>query len=380
MSILLVVFLVISCAFYIFAKNITEQAVANSLNDSIKSFDTYGETVVPPNEFLAIIIKGDNGELAYDTWFDQKIFNQEQIDEIIKIATDRPFLSGSVDNVYYKIKVLDEQSNKSLLVAIDISQGKRLFKLSIRNSIITITIIYFILFYIVYRVSFKVFKPIKDSLEKQKQFVSNASHELKTPLTVISANADVLKQSGENLWINNICAQTERMNVLISEMLELAKIDEGNKSQDITEFNLSEEVIENVLPFDAVAFEKGKTIDLDVFPDIIYTGDRQSVKKIVNILMDNAVKHAERGGVIRVTLKKDGKNTILAVYNSGSEIPEHDANRVFERFYRGDETRTNESGGSGLGLSIAKSIADANKWKIFAMSRPQESMTITVVF
>ena len=380
MSILFGVFAIITGAIYIITKNLAEQSINNSLNESLERFDWRGDDLVQQNEFCAIVTVPENGEVFYDCWFDDQTFDKNMVDHVIKVAVGRPYFSGSVGNVCYKLKELSPDSEKYLIVALDATDGMLFFRTSVKNSIIIMSIIYLILLYIVYRLSFVVFKPIKDSMQKQKQFISNASHELKTPLTVISANADVLKESGTNRWIDNICNQTERMNLLISDMLELAKMDEGKKFGIITEFNLSEEIIETVLPFDAVAFEKGKSIELDVEPNISLTADNQSVKKLVNILMDNAVKHAERGGIIRVTLKKDGKNTLLAVFNSGSEIPEQDSNKVFERFYRGDETRTNQSSGSGLGLSIAKSIADANKWKIFAHSRPQESMTITVIF
>lgn len=380
MSILFGVFAIITGAIYIITKNLAEQSINNSLNESLERFDLRGDDLVQQNEFCAIVTVPENGEVFYDCWFDDQTFDKNMVDHVIKVAVGRPYFSGSVGNVCYKLKELSPDSEKYLIVALDATDGMLFFRTSVKNSIIIMSIIYLILLYIVYRLSFVVFKPIKDSMQKQKQFISNASHELKTPLTVISANADVLKESGTNRWIDNICNQTERMNLLISDMLELAKMDEGKKIGIITEFNLSEEIIETVLPFDAVAFEKGKSIELDVEPNLSLTADNQSVKKLVNILMDNAVKHAERGGIIRVTLKKDGKNTLLAVFNSGSEIPEQDSNKVFERFYRGDETRTNQSSGSGLGLSIAKSIADANKWKIFAHSRPQESMTITVIF
>ena len=129
-----------------------------------------------------------------------------------------------------------------------------------------------------------------------------------------------------------------------------------------------------------MAFENGKTLNIDIEPDILYKGDLLSVKKIVSILLDNAVKHADPCGEILVTLKKENGKTVLTVFNSGSFVPTEDSNKVFERFYRGDSSRSRESGGSGLGLSIAKSIADINKWKINAVSIPEVSMTVTVVF
>ena len=169
------------------------------------------------------------------------------------------------------------------------------------------------------------------------------------------------------------------MSVLVEDMLSLAKIDEGQKKLKVEKFNLSNEVLENALPFDAVAFEKGKTLNIDIQPDITYNGDRDSVKQIINILLDNAVKHADKNGEITLTLKKDGNKTIITFFNTGSQIPEENADKIFERFYRGDSSRSRESGGSGLGLAIAKSIADTNKWKISAVSKLNVSMTITII-
>ena len=203
---------------------------------------------------------------------------------------------------------------------------------------------------------------------------------MKTPLTIISANADVIKSTDNNQWVQSIKTQTERLNDLVGDMLTLAKLDEDKPMLALVEFNLSEEIINSSLAFDALAFEKGQTINLDVEPNISYKGDIQSVKKIVNILLDNAVKHAVSRGEISLSLKKENGKIVFTVFNTGSNIPAQDSNRVFERFFRGDASRSRESGGSGLGLSIAKSIADVNKWKISAQSRYGESMTIKVIF
>ena len=170
------------------------------------------------------------------------------------------------------------------------------------------------------------------------------------------------------------------MSALVGDMLTLAKMDEREKEILPLQFNLSDEIINCTLPFDAVAFEKGKSIDVDVEPDIIYKGDVNSVKNIVNIIIDNAVKHASVNGKILVKLKKENGKAIFTVFNAGSKVPDKDSNKVFERFYRPDDSRSRDSGGSGLGLAIAKGIADSNKWKITAKSVFNKSMTITIVF
>jgi signal transduction histidine kinase len=254
------------------------------------------------------------------------------------------------------------------------------FGVTTLTALIILICIYGLLFFIVWALSFKVFSPIKEAFFKQKQFISNASHELKTPLTIISANADVLSQDVDNQWLQNIKDQANRMNDLVADMLSLAKIDEGKIRIKKEKFNISQIVLGSSLPFDAVAFEKGKTLTLNVEDNIEYFGDIQSVKNIVNILIDNAVKHADNGGDVNLTLKKESTKIVLSVFNTGSQIPDDDVDKIFERFYRGDTSRSRDSGGSGLGLSIAKSIADRNKWKISAKSKLNESMVITVIF
>ena len=217
-------------------------------------------------------------------------------------------------------------------------------------------------------------------INKQMHFISDASHELKTPLTIISANAEVLKGIDDNQWVKNISTQTERMSVLVNDMLTLTRIEERRKKRSLIDFDLSTETLNSALQFDTVAFEKGKTIVTDVVPDVKITADIHAFKQLLSILLDNAVKYATENTEIVVSLKKENGKTVLTVKNFGSDVPNEDSFKIFERLYRGDQSRSRESGGCGLGLSIAKSLCDANKWKISAHSRYNESMTITVVF
>ena len=179
---------------------------------------------------------------------------------------------------------------------------------------------------------------------------------------------------------DNIKSQTARMDLLVDDMLTLAKIDEGKISVSREKFVISEEILSCVLPFEALAFEKGKTLIINVQPNLTYTGNKTCVNQVLNILLDNAIKHASNNGEIIVDFRKEKGRLVLSVSNTGSNVPANQANKVFERFYRGDNSRTRETGGSGLGLSIAKSVCDANKWNLSAQSVINECMTITVVF
>ena len=380
MSILFGVFSIIFATVYYTSFTNTVANVENVINDTAAGFYMPGGAGVHSNSIIVTLNPiGDSiNDKIKNVWFDDGTFTQEQANDIITAILSKIHKSGHIDNVYYK--VFTSTPDRALLVAVDASDSFASLRQNAISTFFSMVIIYFLLFLLMMKLSWWVLKPLRDSFDKQKQFISNASHELKTPISVISANVDVLAQENNNSqWISNIKSQTTRMSGLVEDMLSLAKLDEGNNKLIFEKFNISDEVLETALPFDAVAFEKGKTLNVEVAPDIIYNGDKQSVKKIVNILLDNAIKHADEKGEITVTLKKDNNKTILIVTNSGSHIAAADANKIFERFYRGDSSRSRESGGSGLGLAIAKSIADSNKWKISAVSIPEVSMTITVI-
>jgi signal transduction histidine kinase len=271
--------------------------------------------------------------------------------------------------------------NHTTLIAVTDSTNFFLsYSSSILKSLIALSVIFVILFFIVYAVSFKIFKPVKDAFRSQKQFISNASHELKTPLSIISANADVIKEDSNSKWVENIKSQTERMSGLVSDMLSLAKMDEGTTKLKNERFSLSNEILNATLPFDALAFEKKKRLIVNIEPNIYYNGDKACVNQLVNILLDNAIKHADKTGEIFLELKREKNKNVLTVFNTGSNVPNSESNKIFERFYRADVSRSRETGGTGLGLSIAKSLSEINKWKIQAISVQGESMTIIVTF
>ncbi len=379
-ALLFVIFSIIFGASYILLKNVNDRGIIHNLEYVERDYkDTQGQ-ISSNNSFVAKVSKASQnaGEIIEISKSNESIFTDQDIERIINVILSNGYKSGSVGQVYYKIESLPFDN---IIIASNVSEILQEFRLNVLNALSILLIIFFVLVILVVLWSFNVFSPIKDAFVKQKQFISNASHELKTPLTIISANAEIIKNTDNSQWVENINSQTERMNLLVNDLLTLAKIDEQKVPLSSLEFNLSEVITNDTLPFDAVAFEKGKMLLLDVQPDIQYKGDLQSVKNMVNILLDNAIKHAEKGGEIRVSLKKENSKISLTVFNTGSNVPDHQANKVFERFYRADASRSRESGGgSGLGLSIAKGIAMNNKWKITAVSKLNQYMSITVVF
>ena len=208
----------------------------------------------------------------------------------------------------------------------------------------------------------RIVAPLEESFKKQKQFISDAGHELKTPVSVISANAELLKRSvGENLWLSNICYENERMGSLVKQLLQLARTE--NVAVQTERLDFSRIVSGELLPFESVAFEHKLTLETDISDGIFVSGDAGRLKQLVSILIDNAIRHSESGGQVYVALKSERGEARLSVINDGEEIPADRRELIFERFYRTDDAR-GDDGHFGLGLAIAKAITDSHKGKI----------------
>jgi signal transduction histidine kinase len=224
-----------------------------------------------------------------------------------------------------------------------------------------------------------IVKPLKEAFESQKQFISDASHELKTPLTVISANADVLEgEIGNNKWLNYIQDQADRMNVLVNDLLSLSRLENSRRDFVTADFDLSRAITNAALPFECQAFESGKNFVLNIEEGIRINGSEQHIKQMAGIFIDNALKYSKDNGTVRVSLITDDNKAILAVYNTGSGVPEEDVDKLFERFYRSDSSRARSTGGYGLGLAIAKSIIDKHKFKVQVENQEGKSICFVV--
>ena len=228
-------------------------------------------------------------------------------------------------------------------------------------------------------------KPVSAAWEQQRQFVADASHELKTPLTVILANVDILLRHKDETvvrqqkWVEYTKEEAERMKKLVDEMLFLAKSDAARAPSSFLPLNFSDVLWNSVLPFESVAFELHVILESHIAPDICLQGDEGQLRQLAAILLDNACKYAGEGGKIAISLEKWQDKAKLAVHNTGSPIPPGQLPRIFERFYRADSSRARSQGGYGLGLAIAKTIVDGHKGKITAESSAAEGTTFTVM-
>lgn len=260
-----------------------------------------------------------------------------------------------------------------------------------------------VLFAAVFILSGWMVRPVEKAFAQQKQFVADASHELKTPLTIITANAEVLSATlQENKWLSHILEQTQRMNTLIRNLLDLAKMDSAadfRNASAFAEFDLSRAVSSTALSFESLAFEAHKTYKMQIAEGLFLCGNEQAIRQLVTILLDNAFKYSDENGTITILLapaKKSGvlsaeraewlsgvsahrTKKILMVHNTGKGIPPKEQAHIFERFYRSDSSRSRDTGGYGLGLSIAASIAYAHRAKISVQSDSETYTQITVI-
>ena len=282
---------------------------------------------------------------------------------------------GFFKNYRYQSKTRDTET---LYVFIDCQHDLITFReflyASLLFSLIGITTIFLLVFFS----SKIILKPISESYEKQKHFITDASHELKTPLTVIDASADVLEMEvGENEWITSIKDQVTRLTKLTEDLLMLSRMNETNRVI-FTDFSLSEVLEDSIKRFESVAISQGKTIETNIPNNISYNGEINMISQLFSILLDNALKYTNEKGLIKVSLSETEKNKKIVFYNTCENIEIGNHDYLLDRFYRKDSSRNSNTGGHGIGLSIAKSIIDNHKGKINIKSDDGKSITITI--
>lgn len=217
-----------------------------------------------------------------------------------------------------------------------------------------------------YVISGLMVRPVEEAFEKQKRFISDASHELKTPITVVLSNSELLEdQIGNNQWLTYIKNECDRMRNLVESLLTLTKLEQTPYTDvEKHEFSLSDAMLERILPLESIAFEKEIAMNYDIEPDVIFFGVKEQLQQVLTILIDNAQNHTKAKGSIAITLQKTAHHVQFKVSNTGKPISEEDQSRLFERFYRVDKARNRAQGHYGLGLSIAKTIVENHRGKI----------------
>ncbi|MCI9078524.1 MAG: GHKL domain-containing protein [Lachnospiraceae bacterium] len=342
---------------------------------------TFGRKMSPElpfeTRFFTVRLAEDGTELFVDTGKIAAVTSETAV-LYAKEVMESHRKTGFVGEYRYAVQ---EGASGNMIVFLDCGR-----QLSAANSFLFISAgISFVGFLVValllYILSARIVKPIAESHEKQRQFITNASHDLKTPITIIDADLDVLEmEQDENEWMQDIRKQTRRLTELIQELVFLSRMDEKENHFHMIDFPISDVVEETAQSFEALAVTQEKTFTMQIQPMLSYCGDEKTIHRLVAILLDNALKYSDEKGSIMISFEKKDRALRLTVHNTCEEISTEDIKHLFDRFYRVDKSRNSQTGGYGIGLSIAKAIVDAHNSTISVATKDSHSLTVTVIF
>ena len=278
-----------------------------------------------------------------------------------------------IGNLYHNKYAYNLKYNDVLLVINTKDINVRLTHLLI-SSLIILILSEIIIYYLSLKITEWITKPALDSFKKQKEFIEDASHELKTPLAIIMASSDELKEDNKNKkYIENIKYETERMNKLITSLLDLSKLDSGVTKESFKEENISKIVEKISLTFESIAFEEEIKIITNIQDNITFKCNKDEIERLISIILDNAIKHSYKKTIINVDMHKLKNNIIIEITNTGDGIKKGDEEKIFERFYRADKSRNRSANRYGLGLAIAKNIVTNHNGIITASSNDDKT-------
>ena len=288
------------------------------------------------------------------------VHTNDDLKELAEGVLQQDRITGTENNlVFYKA----DKGGYTLVTFIDNTVVNESARMLLRYTLIFGGVALILLFFLSVFLAKKIVKPLEESYQKQKQFISDAGHELKTPVSVVSANAELLcREIGDNQWLANIQYENTRMGILVGKLLELARTENVTPQMECVDF--SRLVSGEGLPFESVAFEKGLVLISEIASGIVVEGNAPQLKQLVAILLDNAISHSNDEGEVYVSLIREHGYAKLTVMNRGEEIPVHQREQIFERFYRVDTARNGEDKHYGLGLAIAKAIATSHNGRI----------------
>lgn len=323
------------------------------------------------------ITLNDDGTMASWTSDRTDLYSDLQISAMAEGVQAAGTDSGRIGSQFYRKTVKD---GRTLLIVLDARLDYLAASNTLRSTILVAAVACLLLSLLAALLIREMVKPVEDAFTRQKQFISDASHELKTPLAVISANAEVLEQEiGKNEHLEYIRSEVRRTDSLVRNLLALARMDRNDAGTDMKRFDLSHAVLDVTLPFESTVYEAGKTLEIDVPDGIDCLGNEEMIKQLTVILLSNALKYSDPGGRIEVSLKTKGKQREIRVFNTGKPIDPDNRERIFDRFWRADPAHGRDTGGHGLGLAIARSIVEKHKGRITVDSPEGTGNAFTVM-
>ena len=323
--------------------------------DMIVTKNTASKT--PNNNGFSIAKIDENKNVIRSYRDDVLIKGKDDLQKLVTGAVNESSTSGYVGTYRY-LKVNNDAGN--LVLLLNTQRDLDSFHAFMRNSIIVSLIVILSVFILLVLISKKVIAPIQQSYQKQKQFITDASHELKTPLAIIRSNTDVLElENGDSKWTKNIQNQVDRLTSLVNSLVVFSRMEEKDTVEKV-KFNLSEALHARIDDFEELASFQKKHFNADIDNNIYYRGEQQAIVQLMDILLENAIKYATKETNINVTLKKNKKYATMKISNKAN-VKKGDLRKVFDRFYRLDESRNSTIKGYGIGLSMAKLITEKHK-------------------
>lgn len=378
-AVLAVVFMSVYFSVQRSAETLSRQVLQRVIQEADQS---HGEGIFRPD--ISITIGGDRVLLPYFTvevWGNNayvtggtyaSLDDTEALSYILQDCLSQPQKEGIVER--YGLRYLRQDNGLYQNIAfVDMSMETTMLHRLMRSYFLIVLAALILLLGVSILLSRWATAPVEKAWRQQRQFLSDASHELKTPLTVILSNAELLEAAPMDQrparWRDNILSEAKQMKVLVEQMLTLARADNNPmpSASAMEAVSLSDLATDCALAFEPVAFEAGKPLEYEIAPDLTVTGDRDKLRRLISILLDNAIKYGADGGTIRLKLQKSDRHAQLVVSNPGEPIPQDKLPHLFERFYRADDSR-GEKSGFGLGLSIAATVAQEHKASLRAES------------
>ncbi len=310
--------------------------------------------------FYSVALSTDGTDVLEVSNSQTEMYADDELAEIAREIVNSGSRDGMKRNLIYQMA---DKGGYLLVAFMDNTVMQESMTTLFRYTLMFGGVVILALFFLAVYLARRIVRPLEESYEKQKQFISDAGHELKTPVSVVNANAELLsREIGDNQWLDNIRYENDRMGLLVGQLLELARTEQVAPRKEHLDF--SRLVGGEALPFESVAYEKEMPLRCEIKEGLYVSGNDAQLKQLVAILLDNALRHGEKGKEIALSLRAERGSAALSVINAGEEIPPEQRKQLFERFYRMDAARNGDGQHYGLGLSIAKAITEVHGGRI----------------